>query len=188
MVLLIDNYDGCVYNIYQLIGSVNPDVKRVRNDRITPEEIEAMKPSHIVISGGSIPADRAVEDMEIVKKLQGKVPVLGICLGHRAICTAFGGRETHLEQIRQGKVENIILDNHCPLFKGLPGTIKGMLYYSTTVTEKNLPECMEVTARSADGDVMGVHLKETDVYGIQFHPESFLAEYGVEIMRNFLEL
>lgn len=97
MVLLIDNYDGCVYNIYQLMGSVNPDVKRVRNDKITPEEIEKMAPSHIVISGGSIPAKKAAKDLELVKRLQGKIPVLGICLGHRVICTAFGGEETHLE-------------------------------------------------------------------------------------------
>lgn len=187
MILIIDNYDGCANNLYQLAGQLNPDIRIVRNDRIGIQDVEQLSPSHIIISGGSAAPERAGNAMAIVKTFAGRIPILGVCLGHRIICAAYGGRSVQMEEIRQGKREPVQLAPDCPLFRGLPGTIHAGFYHSETVPEENIPEELTVIARSG-GDVAGAAHRSNAVYGVQFHPESFLSEYGKEIMANFLQI
>lgn len=185
MILIIDNYDGCSNNIYQLAGAFDPDIRIVRNDRITPEEIRALKPGHIILSGGSAAPEEAGRDLEIVKELAGQIPMLGICLGYRVICAALGASCVQMEEICQGKRLPVDLDLDSPLFRGLPGRIHAGFYHSVTVQEKSIPAELRIIARCGD-DPAGVSREEKRLFGLQFHPESFLSECGREIMENFL--
>lgn len=187
MILLIDNYDGCANNLYQLAGVINPDIRIVRNDKITVSRIKALSPSHIIISGGSASPEKAGCDMDVIKTFAGSIPLLGVCLGYRLICAAYGGESIQMQQIAQGTREQVQIDRSCPLFKGLPETFFGGFYHSKTVPEKNIPEAFNIIARCGN-DVAGVAHKTAPLYGLQFHPESFLSEYGHEIMANFLSL
>lgn len=188
MILLIDNYDSFSYNLYQYVGELDPDLKVIRNDEYTVEEIEAMRPEAIILSPGpGRPADAGV-CIETVKKLAGKVPILGVCLGHQAICEAYGGTVSYAKQIMHGKTSVTWIDRESPVFAGLEETIQVGRYHSLAVIEDTLPEQLRITARTEDGEVMAVEDKSKFVYGLQFHPESVLTPQGKTILKNFLEV
>lgn len=185
MILLIENYDGCANNIYQLVGQLNSDIQIVRNDQIEIEYIQQMAPSHIIISGGSMAPKMAGNAINIVKNFAGRIPILGICLGYRIICAAYGSKCVQMEEIKQGKRSLVNIEHITDLFNGIPDTFYAGFYHSETVLEKDIPKNFNIIARSGR-DIVGI-AHETDViFGLQFHPESFLSEYGEEIMQNFL--
>lgn len=186
MIVLIDNYDSFSYNLYQLIGSINPEVKVIRNDELTIKEIEALRPEAIIISPGpGRPADAGI-CMEGVRAFAGSIPILGVCLGHQAICEAFGATVSYAKELMHGKQSEINLENSSPLFRGLPHSILGARYHSLAAVEETMPEELLVTARTKDGEIMGVKHRDYEVYGVQFHPESILTPQGRIILENFL--
>ena len=186
MILLIDNYDSFTYNLVQLCGSINPDIKVVRNDKMTVDEIRSLSPSHIILSPGPCyPKDAGICE-EAALKLRDEIPILGVCLGHQAICEAYGGRITHAEQLMHGKKDNIKIDNKCDIFKGLESEIEAARYHSLIADRTSLPSCFDIIAEDKIGEVMGVKHKESRLYGLQFHPESILTPQGRLILENFL--
>jgi anthranilate synthase component 2 len=186
MILLIDNYDSFVYNLYQYIGSINPDIVVKRNDEITLEEIEKLNPEKIILSPGpGKPSDAGI-CIAAVKKFAGKIPVLGVCLGHQAICEAYGATVSYAKELMHGKQSEIEIDVDCPIFKGLDKKIVVGRYHSLAAIKDTLPENLTVSAISSDDEVMAVYDKEKDVYGVQFHPESVLTPNGYQIIKNFL--
>ena len=187
MILLIDNYDSFSYNLYQLVGEIEPDIRVIRNDQMTVEEIRAQKPERIILSPGPGRPEQAGVTMEAVTALGGEIPILGVCLGHQAICEAFGGVVSYAKELMHGKPSQVVLDRSCPLFRGLPATIQAARYHSLAAVEDTLPERLTVTARTDDGEVMAVQYKDRPVYGLQFHPESILTPVGNQILKNFLE-
>lgn len=186
MILLIDNYDSFSYNLFQLIGSLNPDIKVIRNDAASVKEIEEMHPQAIILSPGPGKPEDAGICIEAVNKLGGKIPILGVCLGHQSICTAYGGTVSYAKELMHGKQSVITLDKSCPIFQGLPDTIPVARYHSLALLEDTLPPSLMITARTEDGEVMAVRHKTYPVYGLQFHPESILTPDGKTIVRNFL--
>lgn len=187
MVLLIDNYDSFSYNLVQLAGSINPDIKVIRNDELTIDEIKALKPSHIILSPGPCyPKDAGVCE-EVAVKL-GDIPILGVCLGHQAICEAYGGKIIHAKQLMHGKMSVVDIDNSCEIFKGLPEKIEVARYHSLIAEAESLPDCLEVVSKDAIGEIMAVKHKEKNTFGVQFHPESILTPQGRIIMENFLSI
>lgn len=187
MVILIDNYDSFSYNLYQLTGTINPDIKVIRNDSLTVEEIEKLAPSHIIISPGPGRPEDAGMCEEAARYFKGKVPVLGVCLGHQAICEAFGATVSYAKQLMHGKMSVIDIDTECKLFKGLGKTIEVARYHSLAVLKETMPEELVVTAMANDGEVMAVKHRDYDIYGVQFHPESIMTPDGLKILKNFLE-
>lgn len=188
MLLLIDNYDSFSYNLVQQAGGINPQICVVRNDELTVEEIEGLSPSHIIISPGpGYPKDAGVCE-ELVRKLAGKFPILGVCLGHQAICEVYGAKITRARQLMHGKKSNIHIDNTCPIFSGLPAKIEGARYHSLSARRETIPDLLQVAAEDDAGEVMAVKHVDCDVYGVQFHPESILTPMGDIIMENFLAL
>jgi len=186
MILLIDNYDSFSYNLYQLIGSINPDIKVIRNDELSIPEIEALAPEAIILSPGpGRPADAGV-CVESSRHFAGIIPVFGVCLGHQSICEGFGATVSYARELMHGKQSKIKLDTDCPLFAGLPETIKGARYHSLAVIEDTMPTELKVIARTDDGEIMAVKHRDYEVYGVQFHPESILTPQGRTIMENFL--
>ena len=188
MILLIDNYDSFSYNLYQLIGSINPDIKVIRNDEYTVEEIEKMQPSHIIISPGPGKPKNAGMCEEAIAYFKGKVPILGVCLGHQGICEVYGCTISHAKQLMHGKQSETTLDLTSELFQGLPETVPVARYHSLAADEATLPETLKVTARTADGEVMAVEDSEKKIYGVQFHPESILTPQGRQMVENFLKI
>jgi len=188
MILLVDNYDSFSYNLYQLIGELDPDITVIRNDEKTPEEIEAMKPRAIVISPGPGKPSYAGICEELVKKMAGKVPILGVCLGEQAICEAYGAVVGYAKHLMHGKQSVAKLDRASPVFRGLPEEIPVARYHSLAVQKETLPEDLKVIATADDGEVMAVADEEKKVYGLQFHPESIMTPDGREILKNFLSL
>lgn len=193
MILLIDNYDSFVYNVYQLVGTISPDIRVIRNDAITIEQIRSQAPSHIIISPGpGYPRDAGIS-IDIIRAFAGKIPILGICLGHQAIIEAFGGTIIHAPELVHGKKRPVrIFKDHdsralCPLFDDLPETIEAARYHSLAGDPSAMPDELIVTALAPDGTIMGVMHRKHPVYGIQFHPESILTDVGEPIMRRFLE-
>lgn len=188
MILLIDNYDSFSYNLYQCIGAVNPDIRVVRNDELTVAEIAALKPSHIILSPGpGYPGDAGV-CVAAAGTLGKDIPLLGVCLGHQAICEAYGATVSHAKQMMHGKQSEIELDADCPIFKGMPRKIKAARYHSLAARRETLPDCLKITAESGDGEVMAVAHRAYPICGVQFHPESILTPEGMQIIRNFLKL
>lgn len=187
MILLIDNYDSFSYNLYQLIGAVNPCITVIRNDEKTIKEIEEMAPQAIVLSPGPGRPEDAGVCVEAVRHFAGKVPILGVCLGHQAICQAFGAEISYASQIMHGKTSQAILQTDARLFRGMPETTQVARYHSLSVVRKTLPSCLRVTAETADGEVMAAEHRHHAVYGLQFHPESIMTQGGLAIIRNFLE-
>lgn len=186
MILLIDNYDSFSYNLYQLLGCEEPQIKVVRNDEITVTEIEEMNPEYIVLSPGPGRPENAGICVETVKKFAGEIPILGVCLGHQAICEAFGGKVSYAEKLMHGKTSQIKIDTDSRLFKGMEEEIPAARYHSLALVEESLPEELKVTARADDGTVMAVEHREFPVYGLQFHPESILTPDGNKMIRNYL--
>ncbi len=188
MILLIDNYDSFSYNLVQYIGSIRPDIRVIRNDACTVEEIEAMHPEAIIISPGpGRPADAGI-CIEVIRSLKGKVPMLGVCLGHQAICEAFHGVVSYAKELMHGKTSMAELSMDCPIFQGLPKSIQVARYHSLAALEESLPEELVVTARTPDGEIMAVMHKTYPIYGLQFHPESVLTPQGLQIIQNFLNM
>ncbi|MBD5139584.1 MAG: bifunctional anthranilate synthase component II/anthranilate phosphoribosyltransferase [Ruminococcus sp.] len=186
MILMIDNYDSFTYNLYQLIGTLYADIKVVRNDEITIEEIEKMKPEALIISPGpGYPADAGIS-VEAIKRFSGEIPILGICLGHQAIAEAFGGKIIRAKIPMHGKGTEISVNTDCPIFAGLPEKITAARYHSLVADVISLPVCLRVTATDGDGQIMALRHKEHPTYGVQFHPESILTEHGAGILSAFL--
>ena len=187
MILLIDNYDSFSYNLVQYIGTINPHIKVIRNDELTVDEIEKLHPDHIVLSPGpGYPKDAGVCE-EVVLKLQGKVPILGVCLGHQAICEVYGATITYAKKLMHGKMSVAALDTECPVFAGIGETAEVARYHSLIAQKETIPECLQVIATTDDGEVMGVKHKEAPTYGLQFHPESILTPKGIDMLKNFLK-
>lgn len=187
MILLIDNYDSFVYNLYQFLAVEDPDVRLVRNDRITPEEALSMEPDAIVISPGpGKPSDAGV-CIELIRQLKGRIPILGVCLGHQAIGEAFGATVTHASRLMHGKTSLLTDVADDIIFKGIKKPAQMARYHSLSVQESTLPEELEVTARSDDGEIMAMRHREYPIYGLQFHPESVMTPEGSAMIRNFLE-
>lgn len=189
MILIIDNYDSFTYNLYQYIGSKNSDVKVYRNDAITIEEIEKLNPTHIVISPGSgFPSDAGISEA-VIEHFGAKTPILGICLGNQAIGEVFGAKVTHCKEGPiHGKACDVHIASGIPIFTGMPPIIKAGRYHSLAIDENTLPDCLNIIAETTDGVIMGVAHKDYPIYGIQFHPESVLTEYGQNIIDNFINL
>ena len=188
MILLIDNYDSFSYNLVQYIGTLNPDIKVVRNDEMTVEEIERLAPDHIVLSPGpGYPKDAGICE-EVVKKLQGKIPILGVCLGHQGICEVYGATICHARQLMHGKQCLVKIDTSKPIFAGLPAQVNVARYHSLIADIETMPEELEVISTDDNNEVMAVKHRQYDVYGLQFHPESILTPEGMKIIENFLEL
>ena len=186
MVLLIDNYDSFSYNLYQLVGEISPNIKVVRNDALTIDEIISLAPNKIILSPGPGRPENAGIIIDVVKKIGEKNPILGVCLGHQAICAAFGGVITYAKKLMHGKQSEIICDENSTLFKNCPKKFLVGRYHSLAVDEKTLPTCLEVTARTLDGEVMAVQHKNFKIFGVQFHPESILTPQGKILLKNFL--
>lgn len=188
MILIIDNFDSFTYNLYQLIGSLNPDIKVIRNNEMTVDEIAKLCPSHIILSPGpGYPKDAGV-CIEVVKSLGKSIPILGVCLGHQAICEAYGAKIDHAKKIMHGKQSNVFVVNTCPIFKEMTKNIKAARYHSLAVKPHTLPDNLIVTAKAEDGEIMAVMDNKYHVFGVQFHPESILTPDGKQIIRNFLNL
>lgn len=186
MILLIDNYDSFSYNLFQLIGSLNPDIKVIRNDAFSVQEIEQMRPDTIILSPGPGRPEDAGICIDVVKELGDRIPILGVCLGHQAICMAYGGTISYAKELMHGKQSVTRLDRECSIFHNLPEDIPVARYHSLALKEETLPECLSITARTDDGEVMAVKHKHYSVYGLQFHPESILTPDGKTIIQNFL--
>lgn len=187
MILLIDNYDSFSYNLYQYIGEINPDIKVIRNDELTVEEIAALAPERIILSPGPGRPEDAGIIMDVVRELGSRIPILGVCLGHQAICGVYGATVTYASQLMHGKQSDAKVDNTSRLFRNLPDTIPVARYHSLAAAPETMPDVLNITATTADGEIMAVQHQEYPVYGVQFHPESIMTPQGKEILRNFLE-
>jgi anthranilate synthase component 2 len=188
MTLLIDNYDSFSYNLYQLIGAIDPDIRVVRNDEMTVREMECAAPDRLVVSPGPGRPSGAGICEEAILYFAGYIPILGVCLGHQAICEAYGASVSHAKTLMHGKPSEILAVGDCPLFAGLPETFTGARYHSLAARRETLPDCLSVVAQTADGEVMGVAHRSFAVYGLQFHPESVLTPCGNTILHNFLNI
>jgi len=186
-ILLIDNYDSFSYNLYQMVGSIYPDIKVVRNDAISVEGIISMSPQAIIISPGPGRPEDAGVCVETVRRLDGRLPILGVCLGHQAIYMAYGGKVSHARKLMHGKTSKVKVDASCALFHEMNVELTVGRYHSLVAVEEDMPEDLMIVARSEDGEIMAVRHKEQPVYGLQFHPESILTPDGSRILRNFLE-
>ena len=188
MILLIDNYDSFSYNLVQLFGTLEPDIQVIRNDEMTIEEIRQKKPDHIILSPGpGYPKDAGICE-EVVRQLQGEIPILGVCLGHQGICEVYGAKICHAKQLMHGKQSLVTIDTSKPIFEGLPGQIKVARYHSLIADLATMPEELEVIAKDDNDEVMAVKHRDYDVYGLQFHPESILTPEGMTMIENFLKI
>jgi anthranilate synthase component 2 len=186
MILMIDNYDSFTYNLVQYFGELGADMRVVLNDEMTVDQIAALKPQKIVISPGPCAPAQAGVSLEVIKAFAGKLPILGVCLGHQAIGEAFGGNVVHAKELMHGKTSPVT-HTGTGVFQGLPSPFIATRYHSLAVEREMLPGCLEVTAWTADGEIMGMRHKTLDVEGVQFHPESILTEHGHAMLKNFLE-
>jgi anthranilate synthase component II len=185
MLLMIDNYDSFTYNLVQYFGELGEDVEVFRNDEITLDRIKQRHPDKIVISPGPCTPNEAGISLSLIRDYGGQVPTLGVCLGHQSIGQAFGGRIIHAKQIMHGKTSPIF-HHDIGVFRGLPNPFIATRYHSLVIERASLPECLEITAWTEDGEIMGVRHKSLPIEGIQFHPESILSEHGHQLLRNFL--
>ncbi len=188
MVLLIDNYDSFSYNLVQMTGSIYPDIKVIRNDEHTVEEVRQMKPGHIILSPGpGYPKDAGI-CKEVVRELGSTIPILGVCLGHQAVCEVYGGQISHAQVLMHGKSSRIKLNTKTLLFRGMEAQTEAARYHSLAVKRETIPDVLEVTAEDERGEVMAIRHKEYPVYGVQFHPESILTPDGRQVIENFLKI
>jgi anthranilate synthase component II len=187
MILMIDNYDSFTYNLVQYLGELGAEVKVVRNDEISLADIEALDPERIVISPGPCSPNEAGISLDAIRRFAGRKPILGVCLGHQAIGQAFGGKVVHAKTLMHGKVSPVEHGGR-GLFDGIPSAFIATRYHSLAVERQTLPECFEVTAWTADGEIMGLRHRALAIEGVQFHPESVLTEHGHRLLQNFLSL
>jgi anthranilate synthase component 2 len=186
MLLMIDNYDSFTYNLVQYFGELGEDVVVHRNDEITLDDIKRLKPARIVVSPGPCTPNEAGVSVPLIKEFSGKIPILGVCLGHQSIGQAFGGKIVHARQLMHGKTSPIQHES-TGVFRGLPRPFSATRYHSLVIERDSLPDCLAVTAWTDDGEIMGVRHKTLAVEGVQFHPESILTEHGHRMLKNFLE-
>jgi anthranilate synthase/aminodeoxychorismate synthase-like glutamine amidotransferase len=186
MILMIDNYDSFTYNLVQYLGKLGAEVKVVRNDEISLEDVERLRPAQVVISPGPCTPDKAGISLGAIRKFAGKIPILGVCLGHQAIGQAFGGRVVRAARVMHGKISNVRHDGK-GVFTGIPDGFAATRYHSLAVERESLPACLEVTAQSEEGEIMGLRHRTLMVEGVQFHPEALLTEHGHVMLKNFLE-
>jgi anthranilate synthase component 2 len=202
MILLVDNYDSFSYNLYQLIGTTLMEMREeaglssddgqeairvIRNDDLTASQIIALSPSRIVLSPGPGRPEDAGVCIDLIKWAAGRIPIFGVCLGHQAICEAFGATVSYAKELMHGKSSTIELDTSTSIFNGLPETIRAARYHSLAALEETMPESLHITARTDDGEIMAVKHRDYSIYGVQFHPESILTPDGGKIIRNFME-
>ena len=188
MILLIDNYDSFSYNLYQLIGEINPDIRVIRNDEMTVEDIKKLAPEYIILSPGpKAPKDAGV-CIDVAKKLGSVSKILGVCLGHQSICEAFGATVSYAKELMHGKQSICMVDNTSPIFKGMENKIPVARYHSLSAVESTMPDCLEIIGRTDDNEIMAVKHKTYDIYGLQFHPESIMTPDGKTILSNFLNI
>ena len=185
MLLMIDNYDSFTYNLVQYLGELGEDVQVARNDEITLDEIDRLKPARIVISPGPCTPNEAGVSVPLIKRFAGQVPILGVCLGHQSIGAAFGGNIVHARLVMHGKTSPI-RHRGAGVFRDLPDPLTATRYHSLVIERASLPDCLDVTAWTDDGEIMGVRHRQLDVEGVQFHPESILTEHGHALLKNFL--
>lgn len=186
MILLIDNYDSFSYNLYQLIGEINPDIHVIRNDEKTVEEIRKMHPDRIILSPGPGRPEHAGNIIEVAKILGKNIPTLGVCLGHQAVCAAYGAVITYAEELIHGKQSQVKFDKNCPLFEQCPDTAPVARYHSLAADPAAIPDCLKVTATTEKGEVMAVQHISYPIYGVQFHPESIMTPDGKKMLKNFI--
>ena len=186
MVLMIDNYDSFTYNLVQYLGELGEEVKVVRNDEMTVDEIEALAPARIVLSPGPCTPNEAGVSLALIDRVKGRVPILGVCLGHQAIGQAFGGKVVRAKQVMHGKISHIRHDGR-GVFSGVPDDFVATRYHSLVVERETLPDCLALTAQAEDGEIMGVRHRSLAVEGVQFHPEAMLTEHGHRMLDNFLK-
>jgi anthranilate synthase/aminodeoxychorismate synthase-like glutamine amidotransferase len=186
MILMIDNYDSFTYNLVQYFGELGAEVKVVRNDEISVEAVVQLRPARIVISPGPCTPDEAGISLGVIGRFAGEVPILGVCLGHQAIGQAFGGKVVRAKRVMHGKVSSVRHDGR-GVFAGIPVGFTATRYHSLVVERESLPACLEVTAESEDGEIMGLRHRTLPVEGVQFHPEALLTEHGHAMLKNFLE-
>lgn len=186
MILLIDNYDSFSYNLYQLVGELEPDMQVIRNDEMTVEQIRNMSPDRILLSPGPGRPEDAGVIIRVVKELGKEIPILGVCLGHQAICAAFGATVTYAKKLMHGKQSQVHFDTESPLFVGLPQERLVARYHSLAVDPHTLPDCLQVIATTTEGEIMGVQHREYPIYGVQFHPESIMTSDGKAMLQNFI--
>ncbi len=186
MLLMIDNYDSFTYNLVQYLGELGQEVKVVRNDQVSVDEIEDMAPEHLVISPGPCTPNEAGISVSAIERFAGKIPILGVCLGHQCIGQAFGGRIVHARELMHGKTSMIHHDGR-GVFTGLPDPFQATRYHSLVIEPESVPDCLEVTARTESGEIMGVRHRELPVLGLQFHPESIETRHGHQLLDNFLK-
>ncbi len=187
MILLIDNYDSFSYNLYQLIGEIEPDIRVIRNDEMTIDEIRSLQPDRIILSPGPGRPEDAGIIMEVVQALGREIPILGVCLGHQAICASFGATVTYARELMHGKQSQVRFDTATPLFLNCPDTAPVARYHSLAADPDTIPECLKNTAKTLDGEVMAVQHREYPIYGVQFHPESIMTPDGKTMLRNFIK-
>lgn len=186
MILLIDNYDSFSYNLYQLIGEINPDIKVIRNDEMTVEEIKKLNPDRIILSPGPGRPENAGIICEAARTLGKEIPTLGVCLGHQAICMAFGATITYAKELMHGKQSEVRFEKDCPLFNDCPEISPVARYHSLAADSDTIPDCLKITAATTDGEVMAVQHREYPIFGVQFHPESIMTPYGKKMLENFI--
>lgn len=188
MILLIDNYDSFSYNLYQLVGELEPEIRVIRNDELTVGEIRALAPERILLSPGPGRPENAGIIVEAARTLGREIPLLGVCLGHQAICMAYGAAVTYARELMHGKQSTVRFDPDCPLFCGVPPAAPVARYHSLAADAATLPDCLKVTARTTDGEVMAVQHREYPIFGVQFHPESIMTPDGKTMLKNFIRI
>lgn len=188
MIVLIDNYDSFSYNLYQLVGEIQPEIRVLRNDEMTVEELRSLKPEKIILSPGPGRPENAGIIVEVARTLGKEIPLLGVCLGHQAICAAFGAPITYARELMHGKASAVKLDLNCPLFRGCQEVTQVARYHSLTAQPEAIPHCLQITAATRDGEVMAVQHREYPIFGVQFHPESIMTPDGKTMLRNFIEM
>ena len=187
MILLIDNYDSFSYNLYQLIGEIDNDIKVIRNDEMTIDEIRELSPDRIILSPGPGRPEDAGIIVEAAKTLGKEIPTLGVCLGHQAICMAFGATITYAKELMHGKQSQVDFDNDCLIFSDCPPKALVARYHSLAAETATIPDCLKITAVTDDGEVMAVQHKEYPIYGVQFHPESIMTPDGKAMLKSFIK-
>ena len=187
MILLIDNYDSFSYNLYQLLGELDPDIRVIRNDEMTAEQIGELAPEKIILSPGPGRPENAGIIIEVVQELGNRIPILGVCLGHQAVCAAYGASITYAGRLMHGKQSLARLDTESPLFAGCPEEAPVARYHSLAAAPDSMPECLKITALTEEGEIMAVQHREFPVYGVQFHPESIMTPDGGQMLKNFIK-
>lgn len=187
MILLIDNYDSFSYNLYQLVGAIDPHIRVIRNDELSIEEIDALHPARIILSPGPGRPEDAGVLIDVVKTLSPRIPMLGVCLGHQAICAAFGATVTYAKELMHGKQSLVHFDTSSRLFQNCPKTAPVARYHSLAADAATMPDCLKVTAVTDDGEIMAVQHTDYPIYGVQFHPESIMTPNGKTMLENFLK-